>query len=46
MTEAELVTRGLRVLRLERDAIAAVEARLGGSFARAVLLIANSRPAA
>lgn len=43
MTEAELVMRGARVLRLEREAIASVEARLGPSFGRAVLLIANSR---
>lgn len=43
MTEAELVLRGARVLRLEREAIASVEARISTSFARAVLLIANSR---
>ena len=43
MTDAELVTRGLRVLRLEREAIAAVESRLDGAFARAVMLIAQSR---
>ena len=43
MTETELVSRGLRVLRLEREAIAAVEARLDTSFARAVLLVARSR---
>lgn len=42
MTESELVTRGVRVLRLEREAIAAVEARLDASFARAVLLVAHS----
>ena len=42
MTESELVTRGVRVLRLEREAIAAVEARLDASFARAVLLVADS----
>lgn len=43
MIEAQLVERGLRVLRLEREAIAAAEARLDDSFARAVLLIAASR---
>jgi len=43
MTDTDLVTRGLRVLRLEREAIAAVEARLDEGFARAVLLIARSR---
>ena len=42
MTEAELVTSGIRVLRMERDAIAALESRLDASFARAVLLIAQS----
>ena len=43
MTETELVARGVRVMRLEREAIAAVESRLDASFANAVLLIANSR---
>lgn len=43
MSSAELIERGMRVLRLERDAIAGVEARLGESFASAVLLIARSR---
>lgn len=43
MTGAELVQRGLRVLRLEREAIAAVESRLDEGFARAVQLIAGSR---
>ena len=43
MTDPELVTSGLRVLRLEREAIAVVESRLGDSFARAVMLIARSR---
>ena len=42
MTEAELVTSGIRVLRMEREAIAALESRLDASFARAVLLIAQS----
>ncbi len=43
MTESELVARGVRVLRLEREAIAVAESRLDASFARAVLLIAQSR---
>ncbi|MCC7053828.1 MAG: KpsF/GutQ family sugar-phosphate isomerase [Gemmatimonadaceae bacterium] len=43
MTETDLVARGLRVLRLEREAIAAVESRLDARFAHAVLLIAKSR---
>ena len=43
MTEAELVTSGVRVLRMEREAIAALESRLDASFAQAVLLIARSR---
>jgi arabinose-5-phosphate isomerase len=43
MSDADLITRGLRVLRLEREAIAAVEARLDAQFARAVMLIASSR---
>ena len=43
MTEAELVTSGVRVLRMEREAIAALESRLNESFAQAVLLIARSR---
>ena len=43
MTEAELVTSGVRVLRMEREAIAALESRLDASFARAVMLIAKSR---
>ena len=43
MTETELVARGVRVMRLEREAIAAVESRLDASFASAVLLIATSR---
>ena len=43
MTDGDLVMRGVRVLRLEREAIAAVEARLDGGFAHAVLLIAQSR---
>ncbi len=43
MNATDLIARGVRVLRLEREAIAALEARLGESFARAVLLIASSR---
>jgi arabinose-5-phosphate isomerase len=43
VTEAELIARGVRVLRLEREAIEAVETRLDGAFARAVMLIAKSR---
>jgi arabinose-5-phosphate isomerase len=43
VTEAELMTSGVRVLRMEREAIAALESRLDASFARAVLLIAKSR---
>jgi arabinose-5-phosphate isomerase len=43
MTESELVACGVRVLRLEREAIAVAESRLDVSFARAVLLIAQSR---
>jgi arabinose-5-phosphate isomerase len=43
MSATDLVARGQRVLRLEREAIAAVEARLGAAFGHAVLLIAQSR---
>ena len=43
MTEAELVSSGMRVLRMERKAIAALESRIDASFAHAVLLIARSR---
>jgi arabinose-5-phosphate isomerase len=43
VTEAELVSSGVRVLRMEREAIAALESRLDASFAHAVLLIARSR---
>ena len=43
MTEAELVSSGMRVLRMEREAIAALESRIDASFAHAVLLIARSR---
>jgi arabinose-5-phosphate isomerase len=43
MNATELVTCGARVVRLEREALASVESRLGSSFADAVLLIARSR---
>jgi arabinose-5-phosphate isomerase len=43
MKADEIVERGRRVVRLEREALAAVEERLGDSFARAVSLIAQSR---
>ena len=43
MSAVDLVARGARVLRLECEAIAGVEARLGEAFSRAVLLIAASR---
>ena len=43
MTPDQLVERGRRVLRLEREALAEAEARIGDSFARAVQLIAASR---
>ncbi|HUO52980.1 MAG TPA: KpsF/GutQ family sugar-phosphate isomerase [Gemmatimonadaceae bacterium] len=42
MTHDELIERGRRVLRLEREALAEVERRLGGEFAKAVELIAAS----
>src|SRR5579864_356957 len=42
MNHDEIVEWGRRVLRLEQQAIAAVEARLGQSFARAVELVAVS----
>lgn len=41
MKNSELIERGRRVLRLEREAIAAAEASLDDSFARAVQLIAE-----
>jgi arabinose-5-phosphate isomerase len=40
---ADAVERGKRVLRMEREAIAEAEERLGESFARAVAMIAASR---
>ncbi len=42
MTPEEIVARGRRVVRLERDALATVEERLDGAFARAVTMIASS----
>lgn len=42
MSDDAIIERGRRVLRLERDAIAATEANLGASFAAAVRLIASS----
>jgi arabinose-5-phosphate isomerase len=42
MTRDEIVERGRRVVRLEREALAEVEQRIGESFARAVELIAAS----
>lgn len=43
MRREETIERGRRVLRLEREALAALEQRLGDDFARAVELIASSR---
>ncbi len=42
MTRDEIVERGRRVVRLEREALAEAETRVGESFARAVELIAAS----
>ncbi|HEY9227591.1 MAG TPA: KpsF/GutQ family sugar-phosphate isomerase [Gemmatimonadaceae bacterium] len=42
MNTDEIVERGRRVVRLEREALDALEARLGDDFARAVTLIAQS----
>jgi arabinose-5-phosphate isomerase len=42
MSPDQLVERGRRVVRLEREALATVEERLGESFARAVMMIAES----
>ena len=42
MSAAEIIERGRRVLRLEREAIGMVEQRLGESFADAVTMIAGS----
>ena len=43
MTAHDLIAAGSRVLRLEREALAQAETRLGPSFAQAVTLIAASR---
>lgn len=43
MPAADHVARGRRVLALEREALAAAEARLDGTFARAVDLVAAAR---
>ena len=42
MTPEEIIARGRRVVRLEREALATIEDRLGDSFARAVSLVAHS----
>jgi arabinose-5-phosphate isomerase len=42
MSPEEILERGRRVIRLEREALASVEARLGDAFASAVALIAAS----
>jgi len=42
MSAGDIVERGRRVLRLEREALAGLEERLGDEFARAVRLIADS----
>lgn len=43
MSRERIIERGRRVLRLERDALAEVEHRLGDAFASAVELIASSK---
>jgi len=43
MTPDQIIERGRRVVRLEREALATVEERLGESFATAVKLIAESK---
>lgn len=43
MKDADLVERGKRVLRIEREALADAESRLGAPFAAAVRLIATSK---
>ncbi len=43
MTRDEIIERGRRVIRLEREALAELEARVGDSFAHAVELIAGSK---
>lgn len=42
MNSDEIIARGRRVVRLEREALATIEDRLGDSFARAVELVAHS----
>ncbi|MDB4882470.1 MAG: KpsF/GutQ family protein [Gemmatimonadetes bacterium] len=42
MSPEEILERGRRVIRLEREALASIEVRLGESFAQAVALIAAS----
>jgi YrbI family 3-deoxy-D-manno-octulosonate 8-phosphate phosphatase len=42
MMPSEILERGRRVIRLEREALATVEERLGESFSRAVSMIAHS----
>ena len=42
MSPEEIIARGRRVVRLEREALATIEDRLGDSFARAVELVAQS----
>jgi arabinose-5-phosphate isomerase len=42
VTREEIIARGRRVVRLEREALATIEDRLGDSFARAVELVADS----
>lgn len=42
MNEAEIIERGRRVVRMEREALAASEQVVGAEFARAVCLIAES----
>jgi arabinose-5-phosphate isomerase len=42
MNDQELIDRGRRVVRLEREALGIIEQRLGQEFARAVCLIAES----
>jgi arabinose-5-phosphate isomerase len=42
MTPEEIIARGRRVVRLEREALATIEDRLGESFAQAVALVAHS----
>src|SRR6476646_1254553 len=43
MTPDEIIERGRRVVHLEREALEEIEGRLGEEFARAVLMIADSR---